>query len=756
MKIRTECPKKNNKYYNNKRHNGLSDAVNGEPMISGLTVLDNCVGWANSRFNEIINDPDLTGVVKTFKYQLVCNAENFIESAKRQGLKISSTPIEGGIMVWQRGRTLSGDDGAGHVAVVERVYDDGTILTSESGWRAWTFKTVRRDNNDGRWGQNSAYKFRGCIINPAVKDPKVVPVPPLNVDGIGGACTVRAMQRFFGTLQDGVISGQSKAQAKYYPALKAVEYGKGGSPCVRKLQKWIDIPQDGIWNEQTSKALQKKLGVSADGIFGSNSMKALQKYLNDNDKARFPADEKPEKPPYKVIDVSVWQGDIDWAKVKADGVVGAIIRYADGASVDTKFERNMTQAKYYGIHIGAYIYSRAKTKEQAQAEATRIFNACKKFEPDMPLYIDLEAKGYEKYADTVAIAFLNKMKALGGRGGVYANLNWWNNYLTKIAKNYSSNPFWIAQYYDRITYKNPSLFGMWQYSSSGKVEGIKGNVDMDWCYKAYWDNAPKPTEPTKPTIPTEPVKKSYSGEYPDIKVTINGAKAVAEKANEYAYKENAPKSDTLFEGGHPTPAYKSALASLPYKSHDWCAGARKGANCDVFVWVCVRKGDVDGKFPSGLWNQLDYMEDNKWQKIKASDVKPGDIYFYRKDVEGKHGHIGICYSGGRVKEASHEEYYPKTNKSLKARLNTKGKKYVKVFRPPSHTRDYLKHGDTSNAVKDLQAYLNWFDPSNKLAVDGIFKDKTEEAVKKFQKATGLTADGYFGTASLAKAKEIKK
>lgn len=294
MKIRTECPKKNNKYYNNRAHGGLSDAVNGEPMIRGLTVLDNCVGWANSRFNEIINDPELKGIVKAFKYQLVCNAENFIESAKRQGLKISSTPIEGGIMVWQKGGTLSGSDGAGHVAVVERVYSDGTILTSESGWRSWTFKTVRRDNSNGRWGQNSLYKFRGCIINPSVTSPKVVPVPPLTIDGIGGNCTVRAMQRFFGTVQDGVISGQNRSCSKYYPSLNAVEYGNGGSACVKKLQKWLGINQDGVWGEQTSKALQKKLGVNVDGIFDTADMKVWQKYLNEHKKAVYPQSIKSE------------------------------------------------------------------------------------------------------------------------------------------------------------------------------------------------------------------------------------------------------------------------------------------------------------------------------------------------------------------------------------------------------------------------------------------------------------------------------
>lgn len=486
MKIRTECPR-NNKYYIRKVTGGLNGAVAGEPTQPYANVLDNCVGYANGRYNESINDPDLKGVVKAFKYQLTCNAENFIESAKRQGLKISSTPIEGSIMVWQKGATLNGGDGAGHVAFVERVYDDGSIMTSESGWASWAFKTVRRDNSNGRWGQNSLYKFRGCIINPSIENPKVVPAPKLDVDGIGGTCTVRAMQRFFGTVQDGVLSGQNKAQSKYYPALKAVEYGKGSSPCVKNLQRWVGTTQDGIIGEQTVKEWQKKIGVSSDGIFGPNSMRAWQEYLNEHDKAVYPT---PSVDCYKVIDVSDWQGQIDWAKVKADGVVGAIIRYGDGNVLDKRFAENMKNAKAAGLHIGSYIFSRAKNIAEAEAEATRIFNACKPYAPDMPLYIDLEVASLAKHANVVAQAFLVKMKALGGRGGVYANLHWWNNYLADTAKNYSSNPFWIAQYNSTMDYKPSDRMGMWQYTSSGSVNGISGRVDMDKCYRAYWE---KPT-----------------------------------------------------------------------------------------------------------------------------------------------------------------------------------------------------------------------------------------------------------------------
>lgn len=295
MKIRKIQPK-NNKYYIRKATGGLNGAVAGKPTIPGANVLCNCVGYANGRFNESINDPNLKGVCLPFRYQLVCNAENFIESAKKQGLNISKEPVIGGIMVWQKGATLGGGDGAGHVAFVEAIYEDGSILTSESGYDAWAFKTIRRYNDKGRWGQSSAYKFRGCVINPIVKDTKKTPTPKLKVDGVGGKATVRAMQRFFGTPQDGVIGGQTKALSRYYPSLTSVEYGKGGSPCIKKLQRWVNITQDGILGIRTVKAWQKKIGVKPDGIFGTESMKVWQQYLNEHDKAVYP--KKPKKSRY--------------------------------------------------------------------------------------------------------------------------------------------------------------------------------------------------------------------------------------------------------------------------------------------------------------------------------------------------------------------------------------------------------------------------------------------------------------------------
>lgn len=172
FKIRTSKPTSSDKFvkfYKTTATGGLSACINGSPTDSVCTVLANCVGYSCSRFNEIY--AELTGTTAMKYPYLNCNAENFVERAKQTyGLSTGSTPKPGAIMVWQKGATLSGNDGAGHVAIVEKVIDANTVYTSESGYGGSAFWNSTRSKGTGNWGINSPYKFRCFIYNPAVTD----------------------------------------------------------------------------------------------------------------------------------------------------------------------------------------------------------------------------------------------------------------------------------------------------------------------------------------------------------------------------------------------------------------------------------------------------------------------------------------------------------------------------------------------------------------------------------------------------------
>lgn len=157
----------NIKCFNNSANGGLSRCISGKPTDKVCNVLSNCVGWAAGRFNQIYNI--LMNTNGQMKYPFACNAENFIEKAREFGLSTGTTPQVGAIMVWQKGNTLGGSDGAGHVAIVERVDSADKVYTSESGWnnskKMWN---KSRTKGTGNWGASGAYKFRGFIYNPAV------------------------------------------------------------------------------------------------------------------------------------------------------------------------------------------------------------------------------------------------------------------------------------------------------------------------------------------------------------------------------------------------------------------------------------------------------------------------------------------------------------------------------------------------------------------------------------------------------------
>lgn len=183
FKPRLTRPEAGNKYYITRGAGGWSDAVKGNPTDKACNVLHNCVGYAYGRFNEI-------GGYGRCKYLSPVNAENFLQY--RGGLEAGMEPRLGACMVWQKGATLKGSDGAGHVAIVEQIISPTEIVTSESGYGASKpFWTQRRKKADGNWEQGKGYKFLGFIYNPAVEDPAAPavakPVTPAQKKAQGAA-----------------------------------------------------------------------------------------------------------------------------------------------------------------------------------------------------------------------------------------------------------------------------------------------------------------------------------------------------------------------------------------------------------------------------------------------------------------------------------------------------------------------------------------------------------------------------------------
>lgn len=189
------------------------------------------------------------------------------------------------------------------------------------------------------------------------------------------------------------------------------------------------------------------------------------------------------------IDVSKHQGVIDWKKVKADGVQFAILRAGYGRELsqkDVQFENNYKGCKDNDIPCGVYWYSYAMTVEEVKKEAQVCLEVIKGKQFEYPIYFDIEEKKQlelGKAACTeLAKAFLETVEKAGYWVGIYSSKSHLETYISEeVRERYA---VWVAHYnVDRTTYKGQ--FGMWQKSSTGKVDGIKGNVDQNECYIDY-------------------------------------------------------------------------------------------------------------------------------------------------------------------------------------------------------------------------------------------------------------------------------
>lgn len=193
------------------------------------------------------------------------------------------------------------------------------------------------------------------------------------------------------------------------------------------------------------------------------------------------------------IDVSKWQKEIDWDKVKNEGVDFAIIRCGYRGSVtgslveDPYFEQNIKGARAAGIKVGVYFFTQAVNEVEAVEEASMVISLVRDYELQYPVFIDTEGAGGNGRADSLNVeertavceAFCTTVKNAGLEAGVYASRNWYNNKLT--ANTLESYAIWLAEYRSVPLYQG--YYQMWQYTSKGKINGINGNVDLNVSYR---------------------------------------------------------------------------------------------------------------------------------------------------------------------------------------------------------------------------------------------------------------------------------
>ncbi len=198
------------------------------------------------------------------------------------------------------------------------------------------------------------------------------------------------------------------------------------------------------------------------------------------------------------IDVSKWNKEIDWEQLRKEGVEFAIIRagYRGSSSgslvVDPYFEQNIKGALANGIDVGVYFFTQAMDEREAVEEASIVLSLVQGYDVSYPIFIDSEGAGGNGRADNLDVptrskvcqAFCETIRSGGYTAGIYASKNWLNNRLD-ITKFSGDNVIWLAEYKDEPTYGG--TYGIWQYTSAGRLNGIEGRVDFNLCFWEFGD-----------------------------------------------------------------------------------------------------------------------------------------------------------------------------------------------------------------------------------------------------------------------------
>lgn len=284
--------------------------------------------------------------------------------------------------------------------------------------------------------------------------------------------------------QDGVIYIGDLAAGEYYVELLPKE---GYKVPVNETRVKVKDKVEYLAIEDISLLIKTEDDIDAEA-----EDSGVQDALEDADKTEIKKLQATTGNSKVGIDVSKWNGDIDWDKVKNAGVEYAIIRAGYRGSVtgslveDPYFSVNMKGAAAADMPVGVYFFTQAVNEVEAVEEASAVLKLVREYKIDYPIFIDTEGAGGNGRADNLDVAtrtlvceaFCRTIENAGYKAGVYGSRNWYNNNLeTARLENYC---IWLAEYRSIPIYQG--YYQMWQYTSKGKIDGIKGNVDMNISY----------------------------------------------------------------------------------------------------------------------------------------------------------------------------------------------------------------------------------------------------------------------------------
>jgi len=631
--------------------------------------------------------------------------------------------------------------------------------------------------------------------------PTPTPTPPgkIAVDGVGGYETVYRLQQFLNLSDpDGLIGHQRSARKKYYPALTAVSFSLwGSSNTVTALQQFLNLPDpDGIIGPNTAGALQRRLrdlgylaaSEEIDNIIGAKTMRALQTALNNDFKKVTPPTPPTPTPggDTKMIDVSEFQGSIDWGKVKADGIKAVIIRVGGRGGEkgniydDTRFFENMRGAYNAGLSVGIYFLTQAISAAEGKEEAEYTIRKWTEsgIPISFPICIDSEdvswknpdgSIGYGRAHSrklsqarrTMAIqGFAEECKRQGFASMIYASTNWLYNQVDMNVLGPIMD-IWVAQWSSSCDYRGKYI--IWQYSNAGSVNGIKGNVDMDKCYVD-----PKKVDPPKPEPgPTPTPGGHYTGKYPEVRVKRSIAEVLqyaikwaiwiaANNDFHYGYGPHAHHNGCYFCG---TQAAKMGHG-IKMPEHTYC--------CNPFVHAALAHG---GLIPKALkmCSEGRSWDFNKGSGYDACDMfdklgKPAQSKLKPGDVLCNGGHVVLYIGDGKIAEASGGDDNVIHSKGWNNSIHVTSLDYSdfdRVYRlnTPVDADIIMRKGEVSERVADLQRYLVWYGalPQGE-DIDIYYGEKTFKAVVKMQTDFfgASEADGTIGPKTITKMKEYSK